>query len=146
MTRKMIDPRAPRVNAAITSFFALSALSALIYDQHMVGLSILAYTTFIFIWSVMFPKITHPYSVFFERLVRPKLSQLDILEDARAPFFAQKIGLLISGMAFVSALFNPLLGAVFAAILFVASALNAYLNICLGCILYLRLRKFGITI
>lgn len=146
MEKQLIDPRAPRVGAAITSVFALGAFAALLYGQQILGLSLLAYTTFMFIWSVFFSKIVHPYSIFFVKVVRTRLNPPAELEDPRAPFFAQKIGLMVSSLAFVFSFVSPLAGAVFAAMLFLASALNAYLNVCLGCILYLRLRKLGINL
>ena len=103
-------------------------------------------TTLMFIWSVFFKNLVHPYSLIFTKVIKPRLKPPVELEDPRGPMFAQKIGLTVSLLAFSISIISPIWGSVFAAMLFLASALNAYLNICLGCIMYLRLRKLGINL
>lgn len=142
----MIDPRMPRFNAAYTSVFALLGFSFYIYNMELVGISFMAYVAFMFIWSVFFKGIKHPYNVLYNNAIRKLLPEPKELEDARGPMFAQKIGLVVSLLAFLFGFISPLTAAIFAAILFVASALNAYLNVCIGCLLYLRLKRYGISL
>lgn len=142
---KMLDPRQPRIGAGITSVFALAAIIFGILGEDLVSSAIYAYATFMFIWAVLFRKVKHPYTIVFS-IVRKFLSEPKYMEDPRAPFFAQKIGLVVSSLAFISSMLVPTIGIGFGIMLFIASALNAYLNVCIGCIMYLRLRKLGINL
>jgi hypothetical protein len=76
------------------------------------------------------------------KLVRPRLAAPKELEDSSAPQFAQLVGLLVAGAGFVLGFFGitaaiPLA----AAAAFVAAFLNAAFNYCLGCQIYLGLKR-----
>jgi hypothetical protein len=142
---KLLDPRQPRFGAGITSIFALAAVILGILGQDSLVAICYAYTTFMFIWAVVFRKVTHPYSMLY-KVIRKFLDEPKYLEDPRAPFFAQKIGLIVSSCALVFSVLSPAVGIAFGVMLLIASALNAYFNVCIGCIMYLRLRKIGINI
>jgi hypothetical protein len=139
---KMLDPRQPRLGAGVTNLFAFTAVVFGILGEDLISSVLYAYTTFMFIWAVLFRKIKHPYTMVFA-LIRKFLAEPKYMEDPRAPFFAQKIGLTVSTLAFIFSMLIPTAGIGFGIMLFVASALNAYFNVCIGCILYLRLRKIG---
>lgn len=142
---KEIDPRQPRFSAGITSIVALLALVSFLAKYDLVSVLLYLYATFIFIWAVFFPSAWHPYLRLY-KIISKRLDPPAYMEDSRAPAFAQKIGLLVSVLAFIFSLFIPIVGAIFGLMLFIASAANAYFNVCIGCILYLRLRKLGIKI
>jgi hypothetical protein len=146
MEKKLIDPRSQRWAAGFTSVIALGTFASLVYEQTILGASLAALSLFLFVWSVFFKEVAHPYQIVFVKLIRNKLSQPSELEDPRGPEFAQKIGLLVSLFTFSFAFVSPWAGSIFAAILFIASALNAYLNVCLGCLIYLRLKRIGINL
>lgn len=142
---KMLDPRQPRIGAGITSIFALTAVVLGILGQDLIAVILYFYTTFMFIWAVVFRKATHPYTMIYS-FIRKFLAEPKHMEDPRAPFFAQKIGLIVSSFALIFSILSPAVGVAFGLMLFIASALNAYFNVCIGCIMYLRLRKIGINL
>lgn len=134
-----IDPRAPRIGAAITSLISLTGF-ILAQINIAVGLALLAITFLLFVWGVFFPK-SHPYGFLF-RAIRPKLGEPEYLEDPRPPRFAQQVGLSVSGVGAVISLIDPLAGVLTGlGVVFVASALNAYFDFCLGCVMYLRIKR-----
>jgi hypothetical protein len=83
-----------------------------------------------------------PYGQLYRRLVRPRLGPPAELEDPAPPRFAQLVGLLVTGVALVVAAFG-VSGAVEvgAGLALVAAVLNAVFGLCLGCELYLVLRR-----
>ena len=133
-----IDPRAPRIGAAVTSLISLTGF-VLVQLEIAIGLSLLALTFSLFIWGVFLPK-SHPYSLLF-RAIRPSLGAPEYLEDPRPPRFAQQVGLSVSALGLLIALINPLAGVLIGlGVVFIASALNAYFDFCLGCVMYLRIK------
>lgn len=134
-----IDPRAPRIGAAITSVIALSGFTLAQINLQM-GISLLILTFLLFVWGVFHPK-SHPYSLLF-RLIKPLIGEPEYLEDPRPPRFAQQVGLSVSALGLLVAVIDPLFGAMLGlGIVFIASALNAYFDLCLGCVMYLRIRR-----
>jgi hypothetical protein len=134
-----IDPRAPRIGAAITSVISLSGF-ILVQIDLATGLSLLAITFLLFVWGVFLPK-SHPYSLLF-RAIRPRLGAPEYLEDPRPPRFAQQVGLSVSALGLLIALIDPLAGVLVGlGVVFIASALNAYFDFCLGCVMYLRIKR-----
>lgn len=141
---KRIDPRGPRFGAAITSVFSILALNFSLTGSWIYSWVILWVLLALFAWSVFLPSSSHPYNIIFRKLVRPRLSEPKELEDPRPPHFAQKVGLsfaifgVVSGFVFVP---GVQLAAVF---IFLASFLNAFFGLCLGCQMYLGLKRLGI--
>ena len=145
MSAELIDPRGPRFGAAITSALSLTAFGIALsgtngYDSAYPVIVLLAV---LFSWSVFSPK-THPYGLIFKKLVRPRLAAPNELEDARPPQFAQKVGLGFALLGLVGFWFAPVLVAVSAGFIFFAAFLNAFFNFCLGCQMYLGLKRFGL--
>lgn len=140
-----IDPRQPRFAAGITSLVTLVALAAAFMNENLIATLIYVYIVVIFIWSVAFRRAWHPYKFLFNTIAK-KLNPPAYMEDPRAPHFAQKVGLLVSSGALILSIVSPIFGIAFGIMLFFASALNAYFNICLGCIVYLRLKRLGINL
>jgi hypothetical protein len=134
-----IDPRAPRIGAGITSLISLSGFVFAQIDSGL-GVVVLSMVFALFAWGVFAPA-THPYSMLF-KVLRPKLAEPEYLEDPRPPRFAQQVGLTVSVLGLLIALVNPLTGSLIGlGVVFVASALNAYFDFCLGCVMYLRIKR-----
>jgi hypothetical protein len=135
-----IDPRAPRIGAAITSFISLAGF-VLAQVQVELGFVMLGLTFTLFAWGIFFPA-SHPYKLLFS-LLRSAIGDPEYLEDPRPPRFAQQVGLSVSAIGLLIALLNPLIGLLIGlGLVFVASALNAYFDFCLGCVMYLRIKRF----
>lgn len=144
MQATQIDPRAPRLAAVITSILTLATFFVAQLNL-AVAISILAVVTALFAWSLLSPQ-THPYQKLFQA-IRPKLGEPEFLEDSKPPRFAQKIGFALSALGLVFSLFFPLPAILIAsAMVFAASFLNGFFGYCLGCEMYLGLRKLGINL
>ena len=141
---KRIDPRGPRFGAAITSaislasFFLSTSLSSILFGYALMILLLL-----LFAWSVFSPK-SHPYQWLFKKFVQPRLSPPQELEDPRPPQFAQKVGFSFAILGTIGGLISSWLVPIAAAFIFIAAFLNAFFGFCLGCQMYLGLRRLGI--
>jgi hypothetical protein len=127
-----IDPRGPRFGAAVTT-----AVLAIVLVTGSAWL--LAAQAIVFAFGAAGAS---PYGWLFKRFVRPRLGPPSELEDAAPPRFAQGVGLAfaIGGLIGFAAGITPLaLGATAAALL--AAFLNAVFGLCLGCEMYLLIRR-----
>jgi hypothetical protein len=139
----MIDPRAPRFGAAITSVIALIGFADAFTSYGQVTLVSAIALLVLFVWSVFFPA-SHPYKFLFG-LIRPRIGEPQELEDARPPRFAQQVGLFFAVSAAIGLLIgSQVVVAVALAFIFIAAFLNAFFNFCLGCQMYLLLKRFGL--
>ena len=112
-----IDPRGPRFTAGVTLVvFAVVLLTA----PSTAGIVLLAVQTAFFAIGAARGVQSTPTAYVFKKLVRPRLSAPDHLEDPQPPRFAQTLGL---GFALA------------------AAVLNAVFGFCLGCELYLLLAR-----
>jgi hypothetical protein len=145
MSAELIDPRGPRFGAAITSALSLTAfgIAVSLPDGYFTAYPLIVLLALLFSWSVFSPK-THPYGWIFKKLVRPRLAAPSELEDARPPQFAQKVGLGFALLGLAGYWLAPVLVAVSAGFIFFAAFLNAFFNFCLGCQMYLGLKRFGV--
>lgn len=131
-----VDVRGPRFAAGVTT--VVLALVMVLGDG-TAGVALLAVQAVVFALGAVG---RGPYGWVFARLVRPRLGPTRETEDPRPPRFAQAVGLvfallgLVGGLTGVTWLF---LLAVAAAL--VAAFLNAVFAFCLGCELYLLLRR-----
>ncbi|MEY2676437.1 MAG: hypothetical protein RL510_457, partial [Actinomycetota bacterium] len=67
------------------------------------------------------------------------------LEDSAGPQFAQLVGLLVAGTGVVLGFFGIVAGVTFAAAgAFVAAFLNAAFDYCLGCQMYIGLKRLKV--
>lgn len=130
-----IDPRGPRFVASLT---AVLAVVVLLLGTGAGALAVLAVLAVSFGLGVARGVTGTWQSWLFRRFVRPRLAPPDELEDARPPRFAQLVGLVISGVGVVLGLLGlgPAIPAA-AALVLVASFLNAAFGLCLGCEMYL---------
>lgn len=129
-----IDPRGPRVGAAVTAVLLVVVLLL----PGAAGTAALAVVAALFAVGAVCGAQGSVQGLLFRRLVRPRLAPSAELEDPRPPRFAQLVGLLITGAGVVLALLGvPGAVPVAAALALVAATLNAVFGLCLGCELYL---------
>ena len=135
-SRVEIDPRGPQFNAMLTSVvLALTLLAA-------TGIVLLAVQAALFAVGVAFGVQRTPAAYLFKRLVRPRLSAPTHLENARPPRFAQAVGLVFAVVGLAGYLSGvTLLGAIATGFALAAALLNAVFGFCLGCELYLLIRR-----
>ncbi|MER8188665.1 DUF4395 domain-containing protein [Kitasatospora sp. NPDC094015] len=130
-----IDPRGQRFAAALTSLLLAAAL--------ITGSGpLLAVQTAVFAVAALAGLRFSPYALLYRTLVRPRLGPPRELEDARAPRFAQAVGLAFGLIGTAGYLAGAGWLALTATALALAAAfLNAAFGYCLGCELYLLLRR-----
>ena len=134
-----IDPRGPRFGAAVTS---LLLVVVLLLGTGPAATALLALIAFLFVVGVTRGVQGTPQGLAFKAWVRPRLTPPADLEDPRPPRFAQLIGLIVVGAGLVAAALGiPAAVPVAAAAALVAAFLNAVFGLCLGCELYLVLRR-----
>ncbi len=130
-----IDPRGPRFGAAITTVVLSAALL-------LASPVLLAIQALVFAVGVIAGPARQPYGLLFKRVLRPRLSAPDHLEDPAAPRFAQACGLafsLVGLLGFALGASWLALGAI--ALALAAAFLNAAFDFCLGCEIYLRAQR-----
>lgn len=136
-----IDPRGPQLNAMLTSVvLALVLLTA----PGAAGTTLLGVQTALFATAVALGVQRTPAAYLFRRLIRPRLAAPTHLEEPQPPRFAQAVGLVFAvvGLAgYLSGL--TLLGAIATGFALAAALLNAVFGLCLGCELYLLLRRLA---
>jgi len=134
-----VDPRGLRVAAGITSVVLALALVL----PTTAALVLLSAQAAMFVIAVFAGLHRSPYSIFFVKVVRPRLAPPAELEDARPPRFAQAVGLGFVAIAIIGfAAGAATVGYVATALALVAALLNAAVGFCLGCEMYLALRRF----
>jgi hypothetical protein len=133
--RAGIDPRGPRFTAGVS---ALLAIGVLLLGTGAAALAVLAVLVVSFLLGVVRGPAGTWTGWVFRTAVRPRLTPPTELEDPRPPRFAQLVGLVLSGLGLLLGLVGvgPAIP-VSAALVLVASFLNAVFGLCLGCELYL---------
>ena len=141
-----IDPRGPRFGAAITSVLLLiTVFLGLDKSTEQIGFILLAIIDALFLVGSVYGNARHPYGFIFKKFVRPRLAAPKELEDPRPPQFAQTVGFLVASLGLVTSAFGFEYGvSLFAGFAFVAAFLNAAFAYCLGCQIWLGLRRAGV--
>ena len=124
----MIDARAPRFAAWITS-----GVLAVVLLSH--SATLLALQAAVFALGALGRS---PYAAIWKRI--PKSPPTD-LEDPKPPQFAQAVGLAFAVVGVLGYLTVPVLGTVATAAALAAAFLNAAFGFCLGCEIYLLLKR-----
>lgn len=133
-----IDPRGPRVAASLTSL----ALALVLVTPRPIGVVLLALQTAVFAVGAVRGVQHTPYAAFFRAVLRPRLAPPAELEDPRPPRFAQTLGLVFAVVGLVGFLSGlTAVGLVATGLALVAALVNAVFGLCLGCELYLILRR-----
>jgi Domain of unknown function (DUF4395) len=130
-----IDPRGPRFGALLTMVVFAVVLATGNYW-------VLAAQAVVFAIGALLGLQYTPYGLIYRWLVRPRLGPPKELEAAAPPRFAQGVGLFISivGVVGYAAGITPL-GITAAALGLIAAVLNGVFGLCLGCEMYLIIRR-----
>jgi hypothetical protein len=130
-----IDVRGPRFGAALTTVVLAVAL---ITSSGW----LLAAQAVVFAVGATAGVRRSPYGWVFRSLVRPRIGPPPATEDAAPPRFAQAVGLAFSVVGVIGFLVGPhWLGTVATACALAAAFLNAAFAYCLGCEMYLLLKR-----
>jgi hypothetical protein len=136
-----IDPRGPRFGAAITSVLLVITL---LLGAGPAATALLIVIALLFVLGVARGVQGTPQGLAFRAWVRPRLGPPADLEDPRPPRFAQLVGLLVVGTGLLFAALGVPAGVpIAAAVALVAAFLNAAFGLCLGCEMYLLLRRWA---
>jgi Domain of unknown function (DUF4395) len=130
-----IDPRGPRFGALVTLVvFAIVLITGSVW--------LLAAQGLVFAAGSLLGMRRSPYGLLYRWLIRPRLGPPKELEPDAPPRFAQGIGLLISviGVIGYGTGVTPL-GMAAAAAGLIAAFLNGVFGLCLGCEMYLLIRR-----
>ena len=130
-----IDPRGPRFSAAVTAI--------------VLAVVLVTGSVWLFAWQAAVFAVTaglglkySPYGLVYRWLIRPRLGPPQEMEDPAGPRFAQGVGLIISVIGIIGyATGLTALGMAGAAVAFAAAFLNAVFGLCLGCEMYVLIRR-----
>jgi len=130
-----IDVRGPRFGAAVTTVVLAVVL--------ITGSAwLLAWQTLAFALGAAGGVGRSPYGWLFRKVVRPRLGPPSEFESPEPPRFAQAVGLVFAGVGLVGFALGPAwLGLVATAAALAAAFLNAAFGYCLGCEMYLLVRR-----
>ena len=130
-----VDPRGQRFSAALTVAVLVAVLitgSAWLLAAQAVVFGIGAFLGLKYA----------PYALVYRALVRPRLGPPKEMEDEAPPRFAQGVGFVFSVIGIVGyATGLTALGIAAAALALVAAFLNAAFGLCLGCEMYVMIRR-----
>src|SRR5690606_13401155 len=130
-----VDPRGPRFAAIVTSVVLVIVLVTQWWP-------LLAAQTLEFAIGAFVGLKPAPYSVLYRALVAPRLRPTDEREDVAPLRFAQAVGFafaLVGTIGYASGV--TALGTVATAFALFAAFLNAAFNFCLGCEMYLLIKR-----
>lgn len=134
-----IDPRGPRFAATLTT---LVLAGVLLTAPSATATTLLVLQTAVFATGALLGIQRTPYAWLFKTLVRPRLAAPTELEDAAPPRFAQAVGLAFGLVALTGYLTGfTLLGLVATGFALAAAFLNAAFAFCLGCEMFLLIRR-----
>jgi hypothetical protein len=130
-----VDPRGQRWAAIVTTV----VLIAVLVTGSWV---LLAAQAVVFAIATVLGLRYAPYGLVYQALIRPRLGPPAELEDAGPPRFAQGVGLVFALAGTVGyALGATWLGIGATALALAAAFLNAAFGFCLGCEMYLLIRR-----
>ena len=132
-----VDPRGPRFAAILTTI----VLAVVLVTDWW---PLLAVQTVVFAIGAFVGLKQAPYSIVYRTLVAPRLGPTSEREDAAPLRFAQAVGFVFAlvGTVGFAAGITPL-GIVATAFALFAAFLNAAFDFCLGCEMYLLIKRFS---
>jgi hypothetical protein len=137
--RGQIDVRGPRFGAWVTTVVLAVVLITGWWP-------LLAAQAVVFAVGALAGLRRAPYGLVFRYLVAPRLGPVTEREDPAPPRFAQAVGLAFAVIGVVGyATGLTALGVVATALALVAALLNAAVGFCLGCEMYLLLRRVRLS-
>jgi Domain of unknown function (DUF4395) len=130
-----IDPRGPRFGALITTVVLIVVLIT-------GSVWLLAAQAVVFAIGAIFGLRNAPYGFIYRLAIRPRLGPPKELEAEAPPRFAQGVGLLFAAVGVIGyATGTTPLGIAATALALIAAFLNGAFGLCLGCELYLLIRR-----
>ena len=130
-----VDPRGQRFGAILTSIVLIVVLVTGSWP-------LLAAQTVVFLTGVLLGLRNAPYGLIFQALVRPRIGPPKELEPEAPPRFAQGVGAAFAVTGVIGyAAGMPVLGMAATAFALMAAFLNAAFGFCLGCEVYLLIRR-----
>jgi hypothetical protein len=130
-----VDPRGQRFAAALSTF--VLAVVLITGSAWLLGAQALVFGA-----GTVLGLQYAPYGLIYQAVVRPRLGPPRELEDAAAPRFAQGVGLVISVIGVIGYAVGVVpLGMAATAAALAAAFLNAAFGLCLGCEMYVRIRR-----
>ena len=135
-----LDARGPRFGAAITTL--VLALAFITAGTAVATVLLLVQAVVFGIGAIVGPH-AQPYGQLFAKFVKPRLAAPTVFEAPQPPRFAQAVGLGFAVAALIGiALGSATVTAVAVGFALAAAFLNAAFNFCLGCEMYLLIRRF----
>ncbi|MGW2517250.1 DUF4395 domain-containing protein [Streptomyces sp. NPDC001617] len=130
-----IDVKGPRFGAAVTTLvLALVLITGSAW--------LLAWQTSAFALGAAGGVGRSPYGWLFRKIVRPRIGPPTEFESPEPPRFAQAVGLVFAGVGLVGFTLGPdWLGLAATGLALAAAFLNATFGYCLGCEMYLLVRR-----
>jgi len=130
-----IDVRGPRFGAAVTTL--VLALVLITGNPWL-----LAWQTLAFALGAAGGVGRSPYGRLFRKIVRPRIGPPTEFESPEPPRFAQAVGLVFAGVGLAGFTLGPdWLGLAATGLALAAAFLNATFGYCLGCEMYLLVRR-----
>lgn len=132
-----IDARGPRFTAIVTTIVLAIALVT-------GSMWLLLAQTLVFAVGAVAGLRYAPYGLIYRFLVRPRLGPPSRVEPAAPPRFAQGVGMVIAAVGVIGyAVGITGIGIAFTAMALAAAFLNAAFDFCLGCQMYLFIRRIS---
>jgi hypothetical protein len=141
MSTQQLDVRGPRFGAAVTTIVLAIAF---LTQGTVIASALLVLQTIAFaIGSIVGPH-AQPYGLFFKKFVKPRLAPATKFEDPQPPRFAQAVGLGFAIVALIGIVIgSATVTSVAVGIALAAAFLNGAFSFCLGCEMYLLIKKFA---
>jgi len=135
----LVDPRGPRFGAAITTVVLAIVL---VTAPSTLATVLIGFQAVVFALGAFAGLRAAPYGWLFRTLVRPRLGPPGELEEEAPPRFAQAVGFGFAAVALAAFLLGWTgVGIAAVALALVAAFLNAAFGYCLGCEMYLLMRR-----
>jgi hypothetical protein len=130
-----IDVRGPRFAAIITTVVLALALAT-------TSMWLLLAQMLVFAVGAIFGMRYAPYGLVYRFLIRPRLGPPTRFEPAAPPRFAQAVGTVFAAIGVIGYATGVTgIGIAFTALALAAAFLNAAFDFCLGCQMYLLIRR-----
>jgi hypothetical protein len=145
MKIEQLDPRGPRFGAGISSILMLIVIYlSLDPASEGIALGVMGFAVVMFTFGSVLGPARHPYSYLYKYTLRKFLKAPAYLEPATPVHFAQIIGLVITVLGLTLGIFGvPYALPIAAAGAFMAAFVNAVFAYCIGCQMYLGLKRLG---
>ena len=141
-----LDPRGPRFGAGITAVLMLLVIYLSLEPATVpAAAAILAFSVLMFTIGSTLGPAKHPFSYLYKFTLRKFLKAPTLLEVAQPVQFAQVIGLVVTSLGLALHLLGvPNALPIAAALAFLAAFVNAVFAYCIGCQMYLGLKRLGV--